>query len=579
MTRTSTHGPLGDDQPIRGWNILSDSEPDARAVIAAASGYDINHLQLSHHIVHELRHVRDERLRGLVNRLTREAHDAGIPEVVVWDHTLYGLDYYPSRFRTGPRDTIDLDDPDFWAWFKQDYRDMLDRVPEIDGLVLTFIETGARVERQHSETMTTPQEKLAAAVNAVADVVVGERGLALYARTFAYTHDEYERIVGAVDLFRHPRVRLMMKEAPHDFFLTHPNNPFAGRIDRPTLVEFDTAGEFNGQGVIANTWPQHFLARWRDFAQRPNILGYVARTDRYGGTRIVGRPTEINLLALKLGADDPETDPEAVYDAFITRRYGQAALPHLKPAFRNAFDIVTSSLYTLGTNTTNHSALDHEPYPSSYARHVSGKWLDPPIVDVGHGVDRALHYWKDVIESLAPAWAKQPDSPQAGEIPEVMAAGWLTPTDQITEAFLATVLTEKDHGVVLAEASLRHVEAAEPDLSAADFEELRRHFERTLLTARLHRAAAASYFGFRVYARGESFRTASLMQTVRAGLADLRAAADAVRDDPVKPAVGQWDRVRDAERAMRDHRWITEEGWPARTHGHPNAYAGLTFPA
>lgn len=29
--------------------------------------------------------------------------------------------YYPARFRTGPGGTLDLDDPAFWAWLKQDY--------------------------------------------------------------------------------------------------------------------------------------------------------------------------------------------------------------------------------------------------------------------------------------------------------------------------------------------------------------------------------------------------------------------------------------------------------------------------
>ena len=81
---------------------------------------------------------------------------------------------------------------------------------------------------------------------------------------------------------------------------------------------------------------------------------------------------------------------EAVYDEFITTRYGRAALPHVKAAFKNAFDIVTSSLYTLGTNTANHSKLDYDPYASSYSRSVSGKWIDPPFVEVRHDVNRRV---------------------------------------------------------------------------------------------------------------------------------------------------------------------------------------------
>jgi len=136
--------PLPPGAPVRGWTLLSQSEPDDRATIAAAPGYGINHLQLSHLIVMNLKEIKDDRRRGLVNRLTDAGHAAGISEVVLWDHAFYELGYYPARFRTGPQGTIDLDNPAFWEWFKADYRAMLDRVPEADGLVLTFIETATR---------------------------------------------------------------------------------------------------------------------------------------------------------------------------------------------------------------------------------------------------------------------------------------------------------------------------------------------------------------------------------------------------------------------------------------------------
>src|SRR5690606_35725811 len=99
------------------------------------------------------------------------------------------------------------DNPQFWEWLKADYRSMLDLAPDIDGIVLTFIETGARVERQYSRRLQSPEEKLAAVVNAVADVVIGERGLNLYARTFAYTHEEYENITRAIERFERPEIR------------------------------------------------------------------------------------------------------------------------------------------------------------------------------------------------------------------------------------------------------------------------------------------------------------------------------------------------------------------------------------
>jgi hypothetical protein len=571
------HGPLRAGQPVRGWTILSDSEPEARAVVAAARGYDVNHLELSHEIVHDLKEVRDARKRGLVNRLTDAAHAAGVQEVVVWDHALYDLDHYPARFRTGPGRTLDLDDPALWAWIRQDYREMLDLVPAVDGIVLTFIETGARAERQHSARLATPEEKLAAVVNAVADVVVGERKLNLYARTFAYTDDEYRHITRAVERFARPEIRLLMKETPHDFFLTHPNDRFAGTIARPTVIEFDVAGEFNGQGLIASTWPEYVLGRARDLLARPHVIGYTARTDRYGATRIVGRPAEVDLYALTRWFEDRRVTAAQAADEFIARRYGAAALPHVRAAFANAFDIVTSVLYTLGTNVANHSALDYDPYNSSWARHVSGKWLRPPVARVGHGVDVELHYWKDVVDRLAPPWAKAPGGAQWGEVRWVVDSGWITPGERMDARFLGYVVAEKEFGVRKAEESLAHVAAARTALADSDHVELHRHFERTLLTARLHRAVAKAYFGFRVWARGGEHRTSAVERTVREGLREIREVAAAIEGYPAPPPAGQWDWVGDARQARRYAEWITT-GWPRETRGFRNPYGGVAFP-
>lgn len=134
---------------VRGWNILSDSYADAQVTISAAKTYNINHLQLSHDLVMDLKEIREPEKQKLVNKLINEAHFAGINEVVAWDHAFYDLEYYPDGFKTGPKGTLDLDNPLFWDWFKADYREMLKLIPGIDGLVLTFIETGARAENQY----------------------------------------------------------------------------------------------------------------------------------------------------------------------------------------------------------------------------------------------------------------------------------------------------------------------------------------------------------------------------------------------------------------------------------------------
>lgn len=568
--------PLSDGQQVRGWIILSDNLEDGYRVIEKAAEYKINHLQLSHQVVHDLRQILDPKKLGIANAFTKRAHEKGIREVVLWDHALYNLDYYPDKFKTGPNGSINLDNPAFWKWLKDDYRGLLDLVPDIQGIVLTFIETGARVEDQYSEKMKSNPEKLAAVVNAVASVVIGERGLNLYARTFSYTYKEYDNIVAAVKLFEYPEIRLMMKETPHDFFLTHPNDFIAGTLDRPTIIEFDCAAEFNGQGIVANTWPEYILWRCSDLLKRDHIIGYAARTDRFNNTTIVGRPSEINLYALKRYSEDHNVTSDNIYNEFITSKYNTGALPFIKTAFKNAFDIITSVFYTLGTNTANHSSLNYDPYSSHWARHVSGKWINPPEVFVKHGVNRKFHYWKDVVNTLAPVWAKAGGT-QFDEVPWVIENGWITPGEMMNEDYLNYVKTEKEYGVTLTRESLAMIERAKPFLSEVQYQDLFNYFNRTLLTARLHKATSTAYFGYRIYARGVAYRTKTLINDINVSLTEIKELSALIRDYPVKPAVGQWDWVKDDGMALHYYDWIIHGSWPSKTGGYETGLNGIVY--
>jgi hypothetical protein len=546
---------------VRGWTILSSNYDGAITTIDAAKSYNINHLQLSDRIVMNLNQVRNRKKQALINDLVSHSHKAGIKEVVIWDHALYPLAYYPDKFKTGAKGTLDLDNPAFWEWFKQDYRDLMKLVPEVDGLVLTFIETGARAENQSSAKLATGAEKLAAVVDAVAAVICDELGKQLYIRTFAYNDAEYRNTIGCIAHIRNAKVRLMMKETPHDFYLTHPNDKYAGTIDRPTLIEFDEGNEYNGQGIVANTWPEYVIGRWSDLIRRPHIIGYVARTDRHGDTHIVGTPNEILLHALKRYSEDQRVTADEVYDEFIAAKYGPRAVECLKPAFKLAFDIVTSSFYTLGTSTANHSRMGLDPYPSSYGRSVSGKWIDPPVVYVHHDVNRQFHYWKDVIEHIAPARYKTSASALKIEAPFVLQNRWVTPEEKMDETYLKYIMTEKHYGVKKAKEALRMVVQVKPVLKDDDYRQIYNLFFRTLLTARLHEAAATSYFGYRVYARGGRFQTEWLKEILQNSLTAMLQTAAEIENYKEKVPKGQWDWFGDATTAKEYFQKIAKKGW------------------
>jgi hypothetical protein len=99
---------------VVGWNVLSSDKHNANAVIEKTDRDGVNHLQLSHEIIHDLKEINNLETHRLVNELSETAHKRGIPEVVVWDHALYNLEYYPAEFKTAKEGKINLDNPKFW---------------------------------------------------------------------------------------------------------------------------------------------------------------------------------------------------------------------------------------------------------------------------------------------------------------------------------------------------------------------------------------------------------------------------------------------------------------------------------
>lgn len=536
---------------IQGWNILTDHTSTALKTIAASKNYKVNHLQLSHEICHNLKDVKHQWNRNIVNNLTQKAHEAGIPEVVVWDHALYNLDYYPDRFKIKESGLLDLDDPKFWEWFKADYRKMLDKIPEVNGIVLTFIETGARVENQHSEISITPQEKLAALVDSVATVVVNERNMKLYIRSFMYNRSELNNLMQCFKLIKCPDIVVMAKETPHDFFITHPISWWIEDIPFPVIIEFDCTHEFNGQGIVASIFPETHLNRWKHYQMLPNVIGFSIRTDRYGKTSILGKPSEINLFAVHEATKNPEIEIDEIIEKFISEKYDSVAVEYLKPVFEKAPEIILSSFYTLGLNTTNHSKLDFD-YRSIYTRHVSGRWMDNPEIFIGHGINQEFHYWEDVVTHLAPAKQKLAEGTNLIELAEVFKNQWIQPGELMDTTFLNYVLIEKEHGVLLAKEAIAEINAAKPFISdSKKFNVLYHTFNRTLMSAKLRKAYAQVYYSQRIWNRGEEFQNEKINTLIQQGIEEIKLVSEEMKNYRKKGPVGQYNWINDAEIALK----------------------------
>ena len=503
---------------IRGWNILSDNIDIAEETIYHAKNYNINHLQLSHHLIHNLKEVSDKNKLKKIKHLTTLAHSVGIEKVFIWDHALYKKSYYPSEFFNKNTDQLNLDNQDFWRWFREDYKNKLEKIKMIDGIVLTFIETGMRIENQYSKLYPTSAQKYKKLIRELNSVVNLHFEMDLILRTFSYNDSEIENIVKVVNGINDNNIYIMIKESNHDFFITHPPNNLIDIIDhdKRIIIEFDAAHEFSGQGIVASIFPDFHFNKAKYFSKYKNVIGYSIRTDRYGNTSIINNPAEINLHSISKGFLKDYSSSNQVIKTYISKIYGVENIEKLFRIFDESDDIILSSFYTLGLNTARHSKLNFD-YRSIYTRHVSGRWLENPVIYVENGVNKKYHYWKDIVNYLSPkkhksgqGFYKPKSSPNDSisymilnqlEIPEVINNGWLIPEELMNESFLEDILKEKKWSIKKTEELLSLVHNIKSDLDKKEYEKLERMFDRTLLTVRLRAAVAAVYYGDRIKPR------------------------------------------------------------------------------
>jgi len=177
-------------------------------------------------------------------------------------------------------------------------------------------------------------------------------------------------------------------------------------------------------------------------------------------------------------------------------------------------------------------------------------------------VNREFHYWKDVVNHLAPVSAKTGQQ-MRNECAHVLANDWVQPEDLITLDYVKYVATEKDYSVSLTEQMLERVKGAEVDnVNMLAHQDLLQTMERTLFTVRLRRAAAKAYYGYRLYARGEDFRSEELETIIQEGLDEIEEVAPLIENyEPDVPQGGQWRWQNGADKAREYHRLITESGW------------------
>lgn len=313
--------------------------------------------------------------RDYLTQLIYEAGEAGI-DVFLEDKELWFKDFilksHPEIITNG---VFCPSKPFWWEEFlPAKYTELFIMLPQLAGVVSSF---GTGESRLAISNMYNCSCDLCKNLNPATwhrNMVNGmykpfkAAGKKLVIRDFIYQKEEQDQFAKALEVLP-IEIALSLKNTPHDFYPTFPDNPLIGKVgEREQWIEYDVHGQYFGWGVTPSIMTadlEHRLA----YGTKNNVKGFIMRTDWEGvqDTSCFDTPNLINLYAASMMSKDPSVSRRDVYARWL---HGENLLPqNISPkALKDTIDwtteimeltwpLVCSTVFVNGTVFSDNSAF------------------------------------------------------------------------------------------------------------------------------------------------------------------------------------------------------------------------------
>ncbi len=470
-----------DRQPIIGWGTQNRDMDAVRIMLGKIEAYGVNHIQLmdksawsgAGFLDYEGDQLPDPKMAQDINGIIEKAH-AKEAEVFIWVHELAALPESILAEIQRPDGSCDLSGDSLWEMLHNRYAELVRRLPELDGIIVTLRETQLPIHLQQTIGMTPVQ-----AVEKIIDVLRTASRRKLFIRTFSVTPGELDTLSTAVH--NAPAdVGVMTKVICKDWHPYRPFNPEIGQFpERDQIVEFDLAGEYLGQGLIPYCNPEYFRMCF-DFLREKKVQGVVGRINRLQN-EVFGTFNEINIHAFNRYARDDRAEARHVWDEWLEAKYGPRNGEYVRPILEKTAEIVHDGLFSLRWRMMNYhsTAAPNLNYPRTrVATQSLAKW------DAWY---QPLH---DELEH---------------------------PTDDTFERASA----QKDKALLLVEAARCDLRLARPYITEAQTSELAAALRQTEGVVRLYRGLDRAYFALRALEENPSPDRQARAQACNRELAEL----------------------------------------------------------
>lgn len=299
--------------------------------------------------------------RDYLRRIVEVAHRRGIsiylenkelnfPDVLLAMH--------PSVTKNGqvcPTDSF------WWKFLETKYRELFQDVPGIAGIITSTGTGESRVSisgnRCTCDTcLNTTADQWHRHVLEVIHRVLASLDKTLVVRDFVFDRRAHERLAAGLDALP-ADVVAAIKNTPHDYYPTFPENPLIERTTgREKWIEFDAMGQYFGWGIGVATMIEDFRFRLSS-ASSNGVTGIILRTDweSLDGHTAFDTPNILNLYAGAMLSEDPAVGTDAIYTRWLEEAGAfmdgspavarRAAAQWIEGIFSRNWDVVRKSLF------------------------------------------------------------------------------------------------------------------------------------------------------------------------------------------------------------------------------------------
>ncbi|MFC7397382.1 hypothetical protein ACFQU1_09290 [Chelatococcus sp. GCM10030263] len=302
--------------------------------------------------------LRRDYMKRVIELADRQGTQVWFENKELWFHDAM-LEFNPQVFKNG---ALCPNEPVWWDYIGTKYDDLFSDIGGIAGIITAPATRESRLsisghrcrcelcrstppEAWYGRLLTTMYERIKAA------------GKTLVVRDFVFDLKTQTEIATVMEELPDD-VIICLKNTPHDYYPTFPNNPRIGKVGRHRQwIEYDVMAQYFGWGIGPSHMVDDMRARF-DYAERHGVEGVLIRTDweALQNHTAFQTPNLLNLYAASALAVDRETPKRKIYrdwlsgegylEADATETEVEEAVDWAIALWGDSWEIVRRALYT-----------------------------------------------------------------------------------------------------------------------------------------------------------------------------------------------------------------------------------------